>query len=67
MTTSEYYRSPGQYVTRVDDKVYGIGPVIVRNQARGVTVQFQYSLYQVQCLVECGVTVHTLASSYSSQ
>ena len=60
-------RSPGQDVPHVDDTIYRNGPVFVRNQARSVTVELQYSLYKVECFAKCRVIYHTLASSYSSQ
>jgi hypothetical protein len=53
-TTSEcYFCSPGQYVTRIDDKVDRGGPVLVRNHPRSVAVQLQYTLYQVEYFTKC--------------
>jgi hypothetical protein len=58
MMTSECYPpSPGQDVTRTDDKVNRSGPVLVRNQAHGVVVQLQYLLYQVEYFTKCKVIV----------
>ena len=52
-----YPRSPRQQVPYVYDKVYGIGPIFVWNQANSLAVQLKYPLYQVEYFAKCKVIV----------